>query len=82
VDIFAFCRQLIDSKRDISRKYRLLGASSPAQIDFSFTPFPPACISEIMTFLSRQQAEKSAVCSSPILYAAPHVGVARTDTLS
>jgi fatty aldehyde-generating acyl-ACP reductase len=48
VDTFAFIIHPIDPKRDVSRKYPLLGRIlSERQIDFFSTFFPPVYISEI-----------------------------------
>lgn len=48
MDTFAFIIHPIDPKRDVSRKYPLLGrALSERQIDFFSTFFPPVYISEI-----------------------------------
>jgi predicted amino acid dehydrogenase len=48
VDTFAFIIHPIDPKRDVSRKYPLLGrVLSERQIDFFSTFFPPVYISEI-----------------------------------
>jgi predicted amino acid dehydrogenase len=48
VDTFAFIIHPIDPKRDVSRKYPLLGRIlSERQIDFFSTFFPPVFISEI-----------------------------------
>jgi predicted amino acid dehydrogenase len=48
VDSFAFIIHPIDPKRDVSRKYPLLGrALTERQIDFFSTFFPPVYISEI-----------------------------------
>jgi hypothetical protein len=48
VDAFAFIIHPIDPKRDVSRKYPILGKYlSERQIDFFSTFFPPVYISEI-----------------------------------
>jgi fatty aldehyde-generating acyl-ACP reductase len=48
VDSFAFIIHPIDPKRDVSRKFPLLGQIlSEGQIDFFSTFFPPVYISEI-----------------------------------
>ncbi len=48
MDTFAFIIHPIDPKRDVSRKFPLLGrALSERQIDFFSTFFPPVYISEI-----------------------------------
>jgi len=54
MDSFAFVIHPIDPKKDVSRKYPLLGkALSPKLIDFFSTFFPPVYLSEIEGIVSR-----------------------------
>jgi fatty aldehyde-generating acyl-ACP reductase len=54
MDTFAFIIHPIDPKRDVSRKYPLLGKYlSESQIDFFSTFFPPVYISEIEGVVSQ-----------------------------
>jgi predicted amino acid dehydrogenase len=54
MDSFAFILHPIDPKRDVSRKFPLLGrALSERQIDFFSTFFPPVYISEIEGIVSQ-----------------------------
>ncbi|RPI90620.1 MAG: shikimate dehydrogenase, partial [Chloroflexi bacterium] len=54
MDTFAFIIHPIDPKRDVSRKFPLLGrVLNERQIDFFSTFFPPVFISEIEGITSR-----------------------------
>lgn len=55
MDTFAFIIHPIDPKRDVSRKFPLLGQIlTPRQIDFFSTFFPPVYISEIEGIVSQE----------------------------
>jgi fatty aldehyde-generating acyl-ACP reductase len=59
VDTFAFIIHPIDPKRDVSRKFPLLGkALSERQIDFFSTFFPPVYISEITGIRSESSGKE------------------------
>lgn len=59
MDTFAFIIHPIDPKRDVSRKYPLLGKLlSERQIDFFSTFFPPVYISEITGITSKASGKE------------------------
>lgn len=59
MDTFAFIIHPIDPKRDVSRKYPLLGKIlSESQIDFFSTFFPPVYISEINGIKSQSSGKE------------------------
>jgi hypothetical protein len=79
MDTFAFIIHPIDPKRDVSRKYPLLGrALTEQQINFFSTFFPPVYISEIegITSVCDWQRDPRLVCGLPV-DASAHAGTAR-----
>jgi fatty aldehyde-generating acyl-ACP reductase len=69
MDSFAFIIHPIDPKRDVSRKYPLLGkVLTERQIDFFSTFFPPVYLSEIEGI----QSEATGKCVKGWLIACPY----------